>query len=109
MAIGEKAHRAKRIDTRSHNIYGSIMAFSVRNIQVEKKARAYAARHKTTLTGAIDLALDRAAFGDEQLEAIEFEKWWEFLKDLQASYEEAGSNGLTEQDIMGWDENGLPT
>jgi antitoxin VapB len=85
------------------------MAFSIRSARVEEKARAYAAQHGTTLTGALDRALDKA---NEQ-EAIErdraFEEWIKPIREIQAAYAKLPKTGLTEDEIMGWDENGLPT
>ena len=81
------------------------MAFSVRNVRVEEKARAYAARHGTTLTGALDRALDQAMSQDEAA----FEAWVAPIRAMQAEVAKVRDSGLTEDEIMGWDENGLPS
>jgi antitoxin VapB len=85
------------------------MAFSIRNERVEEKARRYAARHHTTLTGALELALDAAIARDADLRAEEYRRWKAEIRDIQAEVAKIPDSGRTEQDIMGWDENGLPT
>ncbi len=84
------------------------MAFSVRNTRVEEKARAYAARHGTTLTGALDRALDTAMSQDDLHAKAEFEAWVAPIRAMQANVAKVRDTGLTEDEIMGWDENGLP-
>lgn len=85
------------------------MAFSIRSSRVEEKARAYAARHDTTLTGALELALDKAAAQDETFDQKAYEEWVAPIRAAQAAWAKLPKTGLTEDEIMGWDENGLPT
>lgn len=85
------------------------MAFSVRNMRVEEKARAYAARTGTTLTGALDRALDKAMAQEETEREMTFEEWIAPIRAMQAEVAKLPDSGLTEDEIMGWDENGLPT
>lgn len=91
------------------------MAFSVRNTRVEDKARAYSARQGTTLAGALKLALDKAmrqptkpTFDDPEKEAA-YQEWLRQIREIQERVAKPPDTGLTGQDVMGWDENGLPT
>jgi antitoxin VapB len=85
------------------------MAFSIRNDRVEEKARAYAAKMGVSLTGALELALDKAAAIDTKSREREYAEWKAFIRDIQAKVAQSSDTGRTEQDVMGWDENGLPT
>lgn len=85
------------------------MAFSIRSSRVEEKARAYAAQQRTTLTGALEKALDKAIEEDAQDREAAFQEWYRPIREAQKAYAELPKNGLTEQDIMGWDEHGVPT
>ena len=85
------------------------MALSIRKQSVETKARQVAARHGLTMTGAIERALDNEIARDEERKEAEFQEALVIVRAAQLAYAAAGDNGLTEQDIMGWDENGLPT
>lgn len=84
------------------------MALSIRKQSVETKARQVAARHGLTMTGAIELALDNEIAREQNDEEAEFQRTLAELKEISRSYLALPSTGLTEQDIMGWDENGLP-
>jgi hypothetical protein len=85
------------------------MAFSIRSQRVEEKARAYAAQHGTTLTGALEMALDCAHAHDAAERRQTFEEWVAPIRALQAAVAKLPDTGVTEDEIMGWDENGLPT
>lgn len=85
------------------------MALSIRKQSVETKARQLAVRRGLSMTGAIEQALDNELARDEQNKEAEFERVWQGVREIQAAYAAAGNNGLTEQDIMGWDDDGLPT
>ena len=85
------------------------MPFSIRSSRVEEKARTYAARNGTTLTGALEKALDKAMAQDERDEEAAFEQWYAPIREMQARVSKVPDSGLTEDQIMGWDENGLPT
>jgi antitoxin VapB len=85
------------------------MAISIRKQSVESNARALADRRGVSMTGAIELALDNELARDAATKEAEFEEAWAIVREAQAAYAAAPSTGLTEQDIMGWDENGLPT
>ena len=85
------------------------MALSIRKQSVEHKARALANRRGLTMTGAIEQALDNELARDETTKEREFQEALAKLRKVQASYAANPRSGLTEQDIMGWDENGLPT
>jgi antitoxin VapB len=85
------------------------MALSIRKQSVETKARALASRRGLTMTGVIEQALDNEIARDAAIKEAEFAEAWSIVREAQAAYAAAPSTGLTEQDIMGWDENGLPT
>ena len=85
------------------------MAFSIRNDRVEEKARAYAAKHGTSLTGALERALDTAQAIDAKTREQERAEWKAFIRDIQANVRKRPETGRTEQEVMGWDDNGLPT
>lgn len=85
------------------------MAFSIRSARVEEKARAYAAQEGTTLTGALEKALDKVLEKPVKRDKRSFEERYAEIQKIQRDYAALGDSGLTEQDIMGWDENGLPT
>lgn len=85
------------------------MAMSIRKQSVETKARALAARRGISMTGAIEQALDNEIARDEARKEAEFQEALAIVREASRAYMAAPSTGLTEQDIMGWDENGLPT
>jgi antitoxin VapB len=85
------------------------MAISIRKQSVETKARHVAMRRGLTMTGAIELALDNEIARDKASKEAEFERVWTDLQEISRSYMAKPATGLTEQDIMGWDENGLPS
>ena len=85
------------------------MAFSIRNPAVEAKARAYASQTGTTLTGALERALDKAMAQETLDREAAFEAWLAPIREIQARVALLPDTGLTEDEIMGWDENGLPT
>jgi hypothetical protein len=85
------------------------MAFSVRNATVERKARDFAAAHHTTLTGGLELALDTASRIKKREREAEYEAFMAKIRVIQDRVRDLPDTGLTEDEIMGWDENGLPT
>ncbi len=85
------------------------MAISIRKQSVETKARHVAMRRGLSMTGAIELALDNEIARDKDAKEAEFQRAWADLQAISRSYMSKPSSGLTEQDIMGWDEDGLPT
>jgi hypothetical protein len=85
------------------------MAFSIRSQRVEQKARAYAAQEGTTLTGALERALDAVLVKPTALDQAAFEEWYKPIRRAQEEFARLPKTGMTEQEIMGWDENGLPT
>ncbi len=85
------------------------MAFSVRNAAVERKARAFAAAHHTTLTGGLELALDTAVQNEKRAREAEYHAFKAKIRAIQDRVAKLPDSGLTEDEIMGWDENGLPT
>ena len=85
------------------------MAITIRNPAVEAKARAYASQTGTTLTGALERALDKAMAEEALDQEAAFEAWYAPIREIQARVALLPDTGLTEDEIMGWDENGLPT
>lgn len=85
------------------------MALSIRKHAVEVKARELAARRGTTMTGAIEQALDAELGRDRKIDEAEFERTWAVVREIQAGYAALGATGLSETESMGWDEDGLPT
>jgi hypothetical protein len=84
------------------------MALSIRKQSVEHKARDLAARRGLSMTGAIEQALDNELARDEARFETEVRETIAMLRENSRVYMAAPSTGLTEQDIMGWDEDGLP-
>jgi hypothetical protein len=85
------------------------MGMSIRKQSVETKARYLAGRWGLTMTGAIEQALDNEIERDAAAKEAEFQAVWAQVREIQKAYAAAEPTGLTEQDIMGWDEDGLPT
>jgi antitoxin VapB len=101
--------KRKCIDCDEARIYSRRMALSIRKRSVETKARHLAARRGLSMTGAIEQALDNELARDHSVKEREFQEALAKLRNAQASFAANPPSGLTEQDIMGWDENGLPT
>jgi len=85
------------------------MAFSVRNAAVERKARDYAARHGQTLTGTLELALDKLIDDERRTREADYAAHKARIRAIQEEVAKYPDSGLTEDEIMGWDEDGLPT
>ena len=99
----------KRIDSIATCIYSCAVAISIRKQSVETKARHVAMRRGLSMTGAIELALDNEIARDKQAKEADFQRALADLREISRSYMSKPSSGLTEQEIMGWDEGGLPT
>lgn len=99
----------KCIDTLAFCIYTSGMALSIRKHSVEGKARTLAARRGVSMTAVIEEALDKELARDEATIEAEYQEALAMLRPIQDAYAAAPKTGLSEQDIMGWDEDGLPT
>lgn len=85
------------------------MALSIRKQSVELKARALAARRGLTMTGAIEQALDHELARDEGEKEERRRRARAIVREIQDAVAALPDSGLTEDEIMGWDENGLPT
>jgi len=85
------------------------MALSIRKQSVETKARTLANLRGVTMTTAIEQALDNALARDEACIEEELRVARLIVREAQQAYAAAPVSGLTEQELMGWDENGLPT
>lgn len=85
------------------------MAFSVRAADVEADARKVAVQHGTTITGALRMALKKQLAASANEKEAEFQRMMAEIKAISEAYLSRPSSGLTEQDVMGWDDDGLPT
>lgn len=85
------------------------MALSVRAKDVEADARRLAARRNTSVTGAIRMALKNELANDDDHRAEELERYMAGIREIQDRVAPYVRKDVTEDDIMGWDENGLPT
>lgn len=85
------------------------MALSIRKQSVELKARALADRRGLTMTGAIEEALDNELARDEGEKEERRRRARAIVREIQEAVAAMPDSGLTEDEIMGWDENGLPT
>ncbi len=86
------------------------MALSIRSRSVEEKARRYAALRRTTVTGAIEHALDRS-LRDEAIEKERrIEEFRALVKEIQDEVAKMPIlDDRSPDEILGYDENGLPT
>ena len=85
------------------------MAMSIRKQSVEAKARTLADRRGITMTGAIEQALDNEIARDEDVKEERRRRMRAAVREIQDRVAALPDSGLTEDEIMGWDENGLPT
>lgn len=85
------------------------MALSIRKQSVELKARTLADRRGMTMTGVIEQALDNELLRDDEAKEERRRRAWAVVREVQDAVAAMPDNGLTEDQIMGWDENGLPT
>ncbi len=85
------------------------MALSVRAKDVEAAARQLADRRGTSVTGALRLALTNELARDAHAEQADYEKFMAGIREIQERVAKIPDSGLTEDEIMGWDESGLPT
>lgn len=81
------------------------MALSIRNRSVEDKVRLLASRRRTSLTQAIEQAVDNELARQSSKE----EAFLARIRDIQERVAKLPDTRLSEDEIMGWDENGLPT
>lgn len=84
------------------------MAFSIRNARVEEKARAYAAETGTTLTGALERALDQAMAGDEAQREQDFAEWYKGIQAIQAEVARLPVLDPRSPEEIVYDEDGIP-
>ena len=85
------------------------MAFSVRNATVERKVREFAQVNGKTLTGGIEYAIDEMNAMKRQKRDEDYATFKAKIRAIQDRVAKLPDSGLTEDEIMGWDENGLPT
>ena len=85
------------------------MALSIKSAEVERKVRKLAAATGESITAAISIAVDEQLKREERKrESKQF-----LIDDLMAIADHCASlpvlDDRSEDEIMGWDENGLPT
>jgi antitoxin VapB len=85
------------------------MALSIKSPEVERKVRKLAATTGESITAVISMAVDEQLKREERkLESKQF-----LIDDLMAIADHCASlpvlDDRSEDEIMGWDENGLPT
>lgn len=85
------------------------MALSIKSPEVERKVRKLAAATGESITAAISMAVDEQLKREERKrESKQF-----LIDDLMAIADHCASlpvlDDRSEDEIMGWDENGLPT
>ena len=85
------------------------MAFSVRNSAVERKVREFARENGKTLTGGIEYAIDELNALNRQKREEEFRAFRAKIRAIQERVAQLPDSGLSEDEIMGWDADGLPT
>ena len=85
------------------------MALSIKSPEVERKVRKLAATTGESITTAISLAVDEQLKRDERKR----ENKANLVEDLMAIARHCASlpvvDDRSEDEIMGWDENGLPS
>lgn len=76
---------------------------------VEDDARTLARRRRTSVTGALRIALKNELARDGDAEKESYAAFKARIRAIQDRVALIPDSGLTEDEIMGWDENGLPT
>lgn len=86
------------------------MALSIRNPDVEELARRYAALKRTTVTEAIGQALNRSLREEEAEREKRVEEFRALVRRIQDEVAKLPIlDNRTPDEILGYDENGLPT
>jgi antitoxin VapB len=85
------------------------MALSIKSPEVERKVRKLAAVTGMSMTEAVSLAVDERLAKEERKRANQDA----MLADIRAIIDHCSSlpvlDNRSEEEIMGWDENGLPS
>ena len=86
------------------------MALSIRSRSVEEKARKLAALRSTSITAALEQALDRElcnAMGEKERRKLDFVARVRGIQERVAKLPRLNGH-LTDDELIGYDDNGLP-
>ena len=85
------------------------MALSIKDPEVDQMARRLARERQTTMTGAIKLALGNELNRGERFSPEERARRTAAITEIQQRIARQGIDwSMTEDEILGYDENGLP-
>lgn len=85
------------------------MALSIKDPEVDQMARRLARERQTTMTGAIKLALGNELNRGERFSPEERARRTAAITEIQEEIARQGIDwSMTEDEILGYDENGLP-
>jgi antitoxin VapB len=85
------------------------MALSVKDPEVDRLVRRLAQQRGTTMTGAIGLAVRNELERSDRHSAAERERRYQALKRISADIDRSKLDfSRTDDEILGYDENGLP-
>ena len=91
------------------SIESSTMALSIKDPEVDQMARRLARERQTTMTGAIKLALGNELNRGERFSPEERARRTAAITEIQQRIARQGIDwSMTEDEILGYDENGLP-
>jgi len=86
------------------------MALSIKDSETEKLVRTLAERRGTGVTGAIRLAVANELARDDEARAAEKERRLRAIREIQRRFAALPvTDDRSPDEIIGYDENGLPT
>ncbi len=86
------------------------MALSIKDPQIDRQVRTLARRLNTTMTGAIKLAVNNELERTARFSPEEIERRIAAIKALTSRIDRSKLDwSKTDDEILGYDENGLPT
>lgn len=86
------------------------MALSIKDPQIDRQVRTLARRLNTTMTGAIKRAVNNELERTARFSPEEIERRMAALRELRARIDRSKLDwSKTDDEILGYDENGLPT
>lgn len=86
------------------------MALSIKDPQIDRQVRTLAKRLNTTMTGAIKLAVNNELERTARFSPEEVQRRIAALCELRAGIDLSKLDwSKTDEEILGYDENGLPT
>ena len=88
------------------------MALSIKDEEIDRKVRRLAKLKNMSFTGAIRVAVDNELDREERsLRGRSEQDRWAELRRIQAMIREGGAidYSLTEDEILGYDQDGIPT